>query len=318
MARTLEQYAEYLAARQDLHWPSPPSPVPVKAKPFLEPQEGVRAVTWNVYGTLLCLLDGDLIWEHPEKFVTHLAMDKTIQEFKMWKAMTRKPGHPAEYMLLLFRNALSDLQLRPAPAGEKHPEVPADKIWENIVKKLLANEYTFDTSFYGSLDDYCRKIAYFYHASLQGCACYPGAVRALRHVKTCGKAQGLLTDGQVFTAVQLSRALLAQGATEELDALFDKDLRTFSCEVNGRRPSERLFKAALAKLAARGIEPGEVLHVGSSIDKDVVPAKKLGMRTALFAGDKTSLQATKSQLKDPDTQPDVLLTELTQIEEVLA
>ena len=47
------------------------------------------------------------------------------------------------------------------------------------------------------------------------------------------------------------------------------------------------------------------------------PAKKLGMRTALFAGDKASLEATPEQLKDPASRPDVLLTELSQITDVV-
>jgi hypothetical protein len=41
------------------------------------------------------------------------------------------------------------------------------------------------------------------------------------------------------------------------------------------------------------------------------------MRTALFAGDKASLQATPEQLKDPASRPDVLLTALDQILEVV-
>jgi FMN phosphatase YigB (HAD superfamily) len=61
-----------------------------------------------------------------------------------------------------------------------------------------------------------------------------------------------------------------------------------------------------------------VLHVGSRIEKDIAPAKKLGLRTALYAGDKASLAATAEQLKDPATKPDVLLTELSQVADVIA
>ena len=50
---------------------------------------------------------------------------------------------------------------------------------------------------------------------------------------------------------------------------------------------------------------------------DVVPARRLGMKTALFAGDKQSLQATPEQLKEPASRPDVLLTELSQIADVI-
>jgi hypothetical protein len=51
--------------------------------------------------------------------------------------------------------------------------------------------------------------------------------------------------------------------------------------------------------------------------EDLIPARKLGMRTGLFAGDKDSLQATAEQLKDPISRPDVLLTELTQISQIV-
>ena len=70
-------------------------------------------------------------------------------------------------------------------------------------------------------------------------------------------------------------------------------------------------------LAARGVKPADVLHVGSSLDRDIAPAKKYGMRTGLFAGDKASLAADPDRLKDPATRPDVLLTELTQIADVV-
>ncbi len=87
--------------------------------------------------------------------------------------------------------------------------------------------------------------------------------------------------------------------------------------MRGKKPSERLFQSALDQLKKRGIGPAEVLHVGSRIDKDLAPAKRLGMKTALFAGDRASLAATPEQLKDPATKPDVLLTDLRQIADVI-
>ena len=62
-----------------------------------------------------------------------------------------------------------------------------------------------------------------------------------------------------------------------------------------------------------------MLHVGSRMGRTTSrpPRQKPGMRTALFAGDKASLEATPEQLKDPANRPDVLLTELNQIAEVV-
>src|SRR5262249_34492029 len=139
---------------------------------------------------------------------------------------------------------------------------------------------------------------------------------ALRAVADAGLVQGLCGDGQAFTPVQLQRGLGAQGGPR-LESVVPPELQVLSSEVRGRKPSGRLFRQALDQLEKRDISPGEVLHVGSRIDRDLAPAKKLGMRTALFAGDRASLAATPEQLKDPATKPDVLLTELAQIADVV-
>jgi FMN phosphatase YigB (HAD superfamily) len=315
MALTLEQYAEYLDTR-DLPWPAPPTVDRPKAKPHLAKLPKVRAVLWNVYGTLVAVSGGELVFEHPTKLLMDVALDKTLQEFKMWASMSRKPGQPAEYLGQLYRQALAE-QKGVTVGGERHPEASAERVWESLLKKLLQKDYKFDAGFFGALNEYSRKVAYFFHASLQGSACYPGAAAGLKAVKDAGLTQGLLADGQCFTTVQLTRGLAAQDENATLGELIDDDLTILSYEVKARKPSERLFRKALDALAERKMEPEEILHVGARIAPDLAPAKKLGMRTALFAGDKGSLQATPEQLRDAATRPDVLLTELAQISEVV-
>jgi phosphoglycolate phosphatase-like HAD superfamily hydrolase len=314
MPLTLEQYATYLDTR-DLTWPQPPEPDPPKARPHLVRLPQVRAVTWNVYGTLLSIFGGELLFQHPNAFVMSIALDKTVQEFKMWASMSRKPGQPSEYMKIIY-DQVYDQQRLVSGGPEKYPEVLADRVWEAILKKLFQKDYKFDANFFGSLNEYSQKVAYFFHASLQGTACYPGAAAALHHVSQAGLVQGLCADGQCFTTVQLQRGL-AQQASVSLDDLVPPAFRALSFEVRGRKPSERLFRHSLQQLAARGITPDQVLHVGSRLTQDITPAKRLGMRTALFAGDKNSLQATPEQLKESASRPDVLLTELEQIAEVV-
>src|SRR5262249_15194420 len=117
--------------------------------------------------------------------------------------------------------------------------------------------------------------------------------------------------------VQLQRGLAAQDGDIKFDELIDPELRSLSHEVRGRKPSERLFRHSLTALAQRGITPDQVLHVGSRLQQDLIPARRLGMKTALFAGDRASLVVTPEQLKEPPSRPDVLLTELTQIADVV-
>src|SRR5262245_49055485 len=224
MPLTLDQYADYLDTRH-LPWPAPPEVERPRAKPHLVRLPQVRAVLWNVYGTLLAVPGGELLFKHPQPFVMDVALDKTIQEFKMWGSMSRKPGQPAEYMRQIYDQVLTEQQAVPG-GGEKYPEVAAERVWEAIVKKLLQKDYKFDAGFFGSLNEFSRKVAYFFHASLQGTACYPGAAAALRHVRDCGLAQGLLADAQCFTAVQLRRGLAAEDPAADLDELLDPGLRT--------------------------------------------------------------------------------------------
>jgi hypothetical protein len=315
MALTLSQYATYLDSR-DLPWPAPPEVERPKAKPHLVRLPGVRAVLWNVYGTLLAVAGGELLFEHPKKFVMDVALDKTIQEFKMWGSMSRKPGQPAEYMRAIYDQVLIEQRALTGNA-ERYPEVASDRLWEAILKKLFQKDYVFDATFYGSLNEYSRKVAYFFHASLQGTRCYRGAAEALRHVHEAGLVQGLLADAQCFTLTQLERGLGEQDPAANLDAWIDPGLRILSYEVRGRKPSDRIFRRALSALEERGISPDQVLHVGARIPQDLAPAKRSGMKTALFAGDRASLQATPNQLKEPAGRPDVLLTKLKQIADVV-
>ncbi len=315
MPLTLEQYASYLDTR-DLPWPAPPEVERPNARPHLVRLPGVRAVLWDVYGSLLSVKGGELLFEHPQKLLMDVALDKTVQEYKMWGSMTRKPGQPGEYLGQLYSMALA-VARGVTSGGEKYPEVASERVWEGIIKKLLQKDYKFDTNFFGALNEFSRKVAYFFHASLQGAACYRGAAEALRAVAAAGLKQGLLGDGQCFTAVQLQRGLAAQDEGAVLDELVPPGLRFLSHEVRARKPSERLFRHALQALAEQGVAPAEVLHVGSRLVQDLVPARRLGMKTALFAGDKASLQATKPQLKEPASRPDVMLTRLSQIADVL-
>lgn len=316
MALTLEQYAEHLDTRADLTWPEPPELHGTKSRPHLKGIAGLRAVTWNVYGTLLTVAGGEFFREHPQKFVTDHALDKTIQEFKMWKSMSRKPGPPADQLRVMLEKVTDELGFQ-VEKGEKYPEIPQEKVWEGIIKKLMQNEYVINTSFYGPIEEYAVKIAYFYHRSLQVAAPGKGATEAVLELKAMNVWQGLLADGQVYSPLELQRGLAAQDPMCVLDFCIPQSRRVLSSGVKARKPSERLFKEMLRRLRDAGIEPGETLHVSNDLPNDLVPAKRHGFLTALYAGDRHSLRAPPELINDKSLRPNLLLTDLTQVVELL-
>jgi FMN phosphatase YigB (HAD superfamily) len=315
MALTLDQYIEYLETR-NLPWPAPPVVSPPRAKPHLVRLPGIRIVTWDPYGTLLAIAGGELQFELPDRFIMEMALEKTVQEFKMWPSMTRKPGQPSEYFLTMYQNELHQQRMM-GGQGERHGEVRSDRVWQELIKKLLQKGYQFDAGFYGSLNEFSCKVAYFFHASLQAATGFPGAAQAIRCVETRGCRQGLLGTGQCFTRAQLRWNLQRQDRQLKNGAALDAGLGGLSCEIGVRPPSKRLFEQCLEALAQEEISPAQVLHVGSWLASDIVPARRAGMRTALFAGDRASTDASVEMFARPGHRPDVLLTELTQIGEIL-
>lgn len=233
----------------------------------------------------------------------------------MWNSMNRKPGAPAHQLKDMYLKALTTLRMV-GSGGEKFPEVRGELVWEDVVKKL--RDYTFDVMTYGSPNEFAKKMAYFYHASIQGAGAYPGAAETIKMIAEGARPQGLLADGQAFTVGQLQRCLKQQDPDLDMNAAIPPALRLVSAEKKARKPSDTLFKAAVQALAEKGIRPEQVLHVGSNLTRDIAPARKHGFRTALFAGDRNSLVATPEQLKDPAFRPDVLLTELPQVLDVIA
>ena len=319
MPKTLWEYAEWLSQRDDLIWPAAPTRRPVKAVPSIKPLRGIKAVTWNVYGTLLRITDGDLLLLPQQQLRMQVALEKTIQEFNMWQSMSRKPGAPWEYLLSQYKDLFEEMQLTaPAKKGDVG-QVDSTRLWRKLISRLEQKEYQYDADVFGDADEYAEKVAYFFHSCLQGVAAMSKGAAVVKAVTEAGFAQGLLADAQSFTLVQLLRALHSPTKLRlpPVGRLFTPGCVVLSCDVGVRKPSRTLFATAVEAFSRIGLAPQEVLYVSNRLRDDLAMAKQVGLRTALFAGDKHSLQASAKELVQPDFKPDRLLTELTQIRNLL-
>ncbi len=316
MAKTLLEYADWLTERK-LRWPAAPKAEPAKATPYTKPLPKIKAVMWNVYGTLLRISDGELLFQHPQAIRMEVALDKTIQEFNMWNSMTRKPGKPWEYMQQKYLQVMDELKM--ASSGRKGDmiEVNSAQLWRKLLGMLDKKDYQYDTALYGDMDELSEKVAYFFHSSLQGVEAAPGALATLQALSAAGFRQTLFADAQPFTIAQLIHSLRQQGAVASPDSLFDTSLHTLSYIEGVRKPSRTMYLRAMDRFNKLGLEPEEILYVSSRVRDDLAPAKALGIRTALYAAEKLSLQASPEDMKDPAMKPDRLLTELTQVRDLV-
>lgn len=317
MPKTIQEYADWLDEREDLLWPKPPKVEPPKATAFLKPLSGIRVVAWDLYGTLLRIADGELLFEVPQEIRMQIALEKVDAEFNMWNSMYRKPVAPWKYLLEQYQKFLERQRMAATKQKGDVPEVNSSQVWRQILAQLEEKEYEYDADLYGDMDELSEKVAYFFHASLQGLEAAPHALHALKTVANAPVSQGLLADAQSFTLTQFLRCLKAQGTLPPLGDLLQTNLLVLSYQQGIRKPSKSLFQTFLKNCRESGVAPKEVLYIGSRLKTDVAIAKSLGMQTALYAGDKLSLQATKEEIGNPKLRPDRLLTDLNQIGELL-
>lgn len=315
MSHSLAEYADLLDQRR-LIWPRVPAPTSVTATPSIKPLPGIRAVLWDVYGTLLRITEGRYSILPTEEVRLQIALDKTIHEFNMWNHMYRKPGPPWQSMIGIYRSTIERLQMRAAARGDV-TEVSLVEVWGALIEKLFEKEYVIDEDLYGDADEFAEKVAYFFHCCLQAVEAREGAVRAMSGLSGQGTLQGCLSDGQSFTLVQLLRALSLQGELPPLFEVFRRNSLVFSYAAGVRKPSKRLFTQAVDNLKLEGIAPEEILHVSCRLMTDLVPAKAAGMKTALLVAERSGLEFSADVLKAPATRPDRLLTELSQITSIV-
>lgn len=314
MPATLAEYAKFLEDRgHDLIWPQVPDPVPVRATPSVRPLEGVRIVLWDVYGTLLRTSGGQLNLVPDPQTPLEVALEKTIHEFNMWNSMYRKPGPPWQSMISQYRDYHERLAMVATRRSGDLTDVNLVDIWEAIISRLFDKDYSYDEDFYGDRRQFSEKVAYFFHSSLQGLEARSGALQAMQDLHAIGIPQGLLADGQPFTLTQLLRGLSQQGTLPPLAEVFHQDGVLFSYELGIRKPSRSLFELVTERLKMAGYQLDEILHVSCRLGPDLVPARAIGMKTALLAAEKSGLHAPAALLKNPETRPDRLLTDLSQI-----
>jgi FMN phosphatase YigB (HAD superfamily) len=132
-----------------------------------------------------------------------------------------------------------------------------------------------------------------------------------------GLKQGLIDDGQSFTFAQLQHELQKVDPGLSLSASLNSDLVALSYRFGIRKPSPSLFAVAAEQYRNAGIDPGQVLYVSHRLHDDLAVARRAGFRTALFAGDEKVCQVTGEDLHNPDIKPDRLVTELSQVADIV-
>lgn len=316
MPLSIDEYADSLDQR-DLIWPQVPAPTPVKAKPSIDPLPEVRAVLWDIYGTLLRIPDPGFTLFPQQDIRLQVALDKTIHEFNMWNSMYRQPGPPWQSMIKQYRDYSSRLEQVACKYAHDVTDINLVSVWRAIIDRLHDKEYSYEIATYGDDDQLAEKVALFFHRCLQAMEARPGVASMLNLLHSQGIRMGLFSDGQSFSRAEIRNALRRQAEIPEMEQLFPVGQSLISYQMGVRKPSPTLYRQIAGQFLSRGIEPEQILHVSTRVETDLAEARAVGMKTALLAEEKSGLEASANLLKDPQTRPDRLLTRITQITSVV-
>jgi putative hydrolase of the HAD superfamily len=253
---------------------------------------GIRAVIFDVYGTLLHY------WKQPfgdeEKKKRHLmgAFEKVIQFFGMEKALVEmNPEEPPQKTVYdLYHGLIMLNHEKLVGKGITFPEVRIEEVWRVIVMMLKCHGFDPAAVDIGNENDCAKCMAYYYNFSALGRRLYPGVIDALRGLKEGNIRLGILSNAQFYTPIDLTLLLrdTSGNAIDDFRELFDPDLTFFSYEYNMAKPNGLLFQKLLVALHEMKIEPSETVFVGNDLVVDIKAASHAGMKTAFFVGDRQS------------------------------
>ncbi|HYQ57221.1 MAG TPA: HAD family hydrolase [Draconibacterium sp.] len=265
--------------------------------------EKIKAVIFDIYGTLLISSSGDIDQASLNKDNMRTAMEAGGFDLSGSKEKTCK------FLLNQLQEQIKKQHEVLKTKGHPYPDIDIFEVWKGMFEaaqnkellKLTGNESWADT------------IMVF---ELLSNRVYPmpGMKEVLLEIKKQGLPIGIVSNAQFYTPVIMNYFLTGEFSTRQNIELFEEDLSVFSFKELRAKPDKALFDKFIPALNSKyNIEPSETIFVGNDMLKDVYTATKAGFRTVLFAGDERSLRLREDDERVKGLFPDFIINDLKQL-----
>ncbi len=272
----------------------PMSSEPTGVVPKLNRLEGIRAVAFDIYGTLLISEAGDVNSNCSER------------RLKAMEFVSEHLGGNLEAPSLLrdYKDGISRRLSKARKNGVNFPEVEIRDIWRDILVSRLPEAPDADL---------IEEVAIIYECASNPAWIMPGARELLQVLIGFGLKLGIISNAQFYTPLVLEE--LFESSLSDLG--FSEGWVTLSYKLREGKPSPTVYRESSDCARDLCLSPDEVLYVGNDMKKDIEPAAAIGFRTCLFAGDARSFRLGERTLDEARRIADVVVTELVQIVDVL-
>ncbi len=262
---------------------APLSPVCTQVQPRGRLELPVACLLCDIYGTLFVRGCGDVGIDRQD--------DKSMDQIA---ALLQRYGideRPKQLMKRLH-DAIGKKHDTARQGGADFPEVVIENLWEQLLP--------------GKGDLEIRRFAIEYEMVVNPVWPMPRMRQLLSFCRRNKIILGIVSNAQFFTPY-----LFDWFVGHPADQLgFMPELVFYSFRHGVAKPSPALFNMAVQRLREMGISPARTAYLGNDLTKDILPARREGFQTVLFAGDARSLR-----LSGPDSIniPDFVVTELGQL-----
>lgn len=292
---------EYI--RKLLNSLDPLQPIPTGVKSHYQKDGTIKAVIFDIYGTLLISSSGDI----DQAEIT----DKNLEQ-----ALNASGIKPTDGLQNVLDHILKDLQytIRVCHEAARHnkvpyPEIDILSIWKIVLiharrKGLIRFDDDADIMLMTCVFEFLSNKVYP----------MPGLKETISGLKKIRIPLGIVSNAQFYTPVLLNYFLHNNIVLKEKVKDFDKDLTVFSYKFGKGKPDFSLYEELIPSLKWKyGIIPSEVLFIGNDMLKDIWASKKAGFKTVLYAGDKRSLRMREDDDRTKGLQPDYIIDHLEQV-----
>lgn len=281
-------------------------PFPTELEKQIKPLPGIKAVFFDVYGTMLISGTGDIgISEKKNNDypISEILIDSSFNLLSSPETINK-----------IFSNLLSELikeeHMIMKKSGFDFPEIDIIEIWNEILAILIEKNYIS-----GVLNrDKVKIAALTYECMVNPVWPMKNIDKVLDHLYNSDLKIGIISNAQFYTSEILQVLLNFKIGND----FFDPRLLFYSYREKLAKPSKDFFLKAVTKIKTLyNIDSDEILYIGNDMLNDVYTASQCRCRTALFAGDKRSLRLRLSDSRCRDLKPDIIITELEQLIDIL-
>jgi len=272
-------------------------------KPNSDSNAPVKAVIFDIYGTLLISSSGDI----DQATFTEENIEKALQVggFKTDEFDKNAFSFLLEQLPKKVVANQQELKL----IGHPFPDIDIFKVWNEALEEAEKSGLLKRLG-----DESLTETILVFEVLSNKVFPMPGMQETLEKLNDKDIPLGIVSNAQFYTPILMNYFLTGNIDVKQQIELFEPDLTVFSFNELKAKPDVALFEKFIPKLKEKyGILPEETIFVGNDMFKDVYTAKQAGLQTALFAGDERSLRLREDEPKVKGLFPDYIITELKQL-----